>query len=178
MKGTRWRLSEPIGTYFDLIRFWKRRKVRKRNENMPKGYMESFQRAKVGRREKNIERNFTNSPCTAHWGRSVPSLALGVSATQGLRPRIPAISTKAALTADKSQKWRGGKGWRSLRDFAFHAVVCVSMYSSQISNGIFLQKGPKANWSTKMLSLFGSFRSSDSQHSLGSLEICTQQALR
>lgn len=52
MKGTRRRLSEPIGTYFDLIRFWKRRKVRKRNENMPKGYMESFQRAKVGRREK------------------------------------------------------------------------------------------------------------------------------
>lgn len=66
MKGARRRLSEPIGTYFDLIRFWKRRKVRKRNENMPKGYMESFQRAKVGRREKNIERNFTNSPCTAH----------------------------------------------------------------------------------------------------------------
>lgn len=39
-------------TYFDLILSWKRRKVRKRNENMPKGYMESFQRAEVGRREK------------------------------------------------------------------------------------------------------------------------------
>lgn len=66
MKGTQWRLDKPILTYFDLIRFWKRRKVRKRNENMPKGYMESFQRAKVGKRGKNIERNFTNSSCTAH----------------------------------------------------------------------------------------------------------------
>lgn len=54
-------------TYFYLICFWNRRKVRKRKERMPKGCMDSLQRDRVARlrRKGNVKRNVMNSPYTA-----------------------------------------------------------------------------------------------------------------